>query len=139
MSEEIALMKTLQVEASRMGARLFRQNVGKAWIGESKRFSKPEKISVMPGDVLVKSARLFSAGIKGMSDLGGWTPVKITEEMVGQTIAVYTQVEVKDGAKTSDEQENWIAAVLRAGGLAGIARNISDLTDIITARSRSNP
>jgi hypothetical protein len=75
--------------------------------------------------------------VTAASALGGWVPVTITPEMVGHTVAVYAQVEVKDGARTTDEQKKWIAAVLKAGGLAGIARNISDLTGILTARAGS--
>lgn len=137
MSEENPLMKELQIAASSMGARLFRQNVGLAWVGKAERVQRARAVQVRPGDVVIRAARPFKAGIAGMSDLGGWVPVTITPEMVGKTVAVYAQVEVKDGARATGEQERWIAAVLNAGGLAGIARNISDLTAILTARSGS--
>ncbi len=134
MSDEIPLMRELQIAASAMGARLFRQNVGLAWVGKAERVQRARAVQVRPGDVVIRAARPFKAGIAGMSDLGGWVPVTITPEMVGKTVAVYAQVEVKDGARATGEQERWIAAVLNAGGLAGIARNISDLTAILTAR-----
>ncbi len=137
MSDEIPLMRELQIAASAMGARLFRQNVGLAWVGRVERVQRERAVTVRPGDVVIRSARPFKAGIAGMSDLGGWVPVTITPEMVGSTVAVYAQVEVKDGARATGEQERWIAAVLKAGGLAGIARNISDLAGILTARAGS--
>lgn len=137
MSAEAPLMKELQIAASSMGARLFRQNTGMAWIGKARRIARAMSIQVQPGDVVIQAARPFHAGITGMSDLGGWVPVVVTPEMVGSTVAVYAQVEVKDGARVTAEQVKWIAAVQKAGGLAGVARNISDLAAILTARAGS--
>lgn len=137
MSDETALMKELQIAASQMGARLFRQNTGQGWIGKARKITKPDWVQVKPGDVVISGARPFHAGFTGLSDLGGWVPVVITPEMVGSTVAVYAQVEVKDGARATGEQDRWIEAVRRSGGLAGIARNISDLAGILTARAGS--
>lgn len=137
LSSEIPLMKELQIAASSMGARLFRQQVGQGWIGKAKRITRAGPVQAKPGDVLITAARPFHAGITGMSDLGGWVPVVITPEMVGSTVAVYAQVEVKDGARVTEEQQRWIDAVSRSGGLAGVARNISDLKRILTAKSGS--
>lgn len=137
MSAETPLMKELQIEASRMGARLFRQNVGRAWVGKAETVKRPKQVMVGPGDVVIRNARAFHAGIAGMSDLGGWMPVTITPDMVGQKLAVCAQVEVKDGARPTEEQLRWIAAVNAAGGLAGIARSYDDLRAILTAKSRS--
>lgn len=137
LSSEIALMKELQIAASSMGARLFRQQVGQGWIGKAKRITRVQWIQVQAGDVVIPAARPFHAGITGMSDLGGWVPVTITPEMVGSTVAIYAQVEVKDGARVTEEQQKWIDAVDRAGGLAGVARNMSDLKRILTAKSGS--
>ena len=136
-SDETALMKELQIAASSLGARLFRQNVGLAWIGKAERVQRARSVVVQPGDVVIRKARPFKVGIAGMSDLGGWVPVVITPDMVGATVAVYAQVEVKDGARVTGEQTRWIDAVRRSGGLAGIARNISDLAAILTAKAGS--
>ena len=137
MSDETALMKELQIAASQMGARLFRQNTGQGWIGKARKITRAGSVQVQPGDVVISKARPFHAGFTGLSDLGGWVPVVVTPEMVGMTVAVYAQVEVKDGARVTGEQTRWIHAVCKAGGLAGIARNISDLSRILTARSGS--
>ncbi|KYK44572.1 hypothetical protein A1D31_14340 [Bradyrhizobium liaoningense] len=127
---EADLMRMLQRFASQLGARLFRQNVGQAWVG------KPEcgngrMVRLGPGDVLLRNARPFHAGVAGMSDLGGWMPVQVTADMVGSTVAIYTQVEVKDGARPTKEQIAWIEAVNKAGGRAGIAHNESELAQIV--------
>lgn len=126
---EVDLMRRLQKLASTLGARLFRQNSGMGWIGKVERGPGVKRLN--PGDVVLRNARPFHAGFDGLSDLGGWSPVVITPEMVGETIAVYTQVEVKDGARVTDEQANWIKAVNKAGGRAGIARNEKDLAEIL--------
>lgn len=126
---EVELMRRLQMLASTLGARLFRQNTGVAWVGDVVR--GPGSYRLLPGDILIRKARPFHAGVAGMADLGGWVPVTITAEMVGSTVAVYAQVEVKDGARTTKEQTAWISAVNAAGGRAGIARCEDDLSRIL--------
>lgn len=66
-----------------------------------------------------------------MSDLGGWVPVEITPDMIGSTVAICAQVEVKKNTGTSDEQDAWIEAVNKAGGRAGVARSEADLAEIL--------
>lgn len=133
---EVDLMRRLQIAASSLGARLFRQNTGMAWVGKVTR-GPFGPVYLGKGDILIKNARPFHAGIEGMADLGGWVPVEITPEMVGLTIAVYSQVEVKENARPTKEQLAWIAAVNKAGGRAGIARSEKDLADILAGRSVS--
>ncbi len=127
---ESDLMRLLQIRASAEGARLFRQNVGLAWAGNKTVFG-PGTFVLGRGDVLLRKARPFRAGIKGMSDLGGWAPVTVTPGMVGAEIARVLQVEVKAGAPVTAEQQRWIEAVRAAGGLAGIARSEDDLIRIL--------
>lgn len=127
---EVDLMRRLQKLASSLGARLFRQNTGMAWVGDVER--GPGVFRLGQGDLVIRNARPFHAGVQGMSDLGGWVPVKITEDMVGATIPVYAQVEVKTGrGRPTKEQVAWIEAVRSAGGRAGIARSEDDLRDIL--------
>ena len=69
----------------------------------------------------------------GSSDLIGLTPVLITDGMVGQTIGVFTAIEVKtSNGRASKEQLTFIDAITKNGGYAGIARNEKDAIDIIT-------
>lgn len=133
---EADLMRRLQIAASRLGARLFRQNIGMAWVGKVIRGPRA-MVSLGPNDVLIRNARPFHAGVEGMSDLGGWVPVEITPEMVGSTLAVIAQVEVKENARPTAQQLAWIAAINKAGGRAGIARSEKDLADILAGRSVS--
>jgi len=96
--------------------KLFRNNVGMAYIGKSKKFQN--------GDVLITNARIFHGGLcKGSSDLIGWTTKTVTPEMVGNKIAIFTAVEVKKTEKSNirPEQTRFINAVKNDGGFAGIA------------------
>ena len=79
--------------------------------------------------------RQFKAGLtkKGSSDLIGFQSVVITEEMVGQTIAVFLAIEVKKDEKTkpTEAQWNFIRQVRRHGGLAGKAGSLKEAEDIL--------
>ncbi len=127
---EAELMRRLMVRASQFGARLFRQNTGMAWVG-NKIIRGPATVRLEAGDMAIRNARPFHSGVAGMSDLGGWVPVTVTPDMVGKTIAVYCQVEVKENARPTTEQLAWIGAVKQAGGRAGVARSDDDLQRII--------
>lgn len=132
---EADIMRLLQRTASALGARLFRQNTGMAWVG-NKIERGPRSVRLGPSDVLIRDARPFHAGVEGMSDLGGWVPVVITADMVGSTVALYAQVEVKTGTgRASPAQKAWIDAVNKAGGRAGVARTDEDLTAILSGHS----
>lgn len=67
----------------------------------------------------------------GASDLIGFIPVVVTQEMVGQTVAVFYACEVKTASgRIRPEQENFINQVRKRGGKAGVARNIEDAIKI---------
>lgn len=106
MSEETSILQQIRIAVSHIGVRLFRNNVG---------MYKDERGNYIRYGL-----------IEGSSDLIGWSPTVITQEMVGKTVAVFTAVEVKTQSKkskASEAQENFISAVLRAGGIAFIARS----------------
>ena len=144
MSNETALMRQTQIDASQLGARLFRQQTGMGWIGKGLdgKSAQParsvKQITIYPGDVVIRKARPFHAGFTGLSDLGGWTPVEIKPAHVGETLAVTLQVETKDDAITTKAQLRWIEAVNRAGGIAGVVRSYDDLARLVATKSRSN-
>jgi len=69
---------------------------------------------------------------KGSADLIGWTTRTITSEMVGQQIAVFTSIEVKSSSgRVKPEQQQWLNAVLAAGGIAGVARSVEEAMDLL--------
>ena len=64
---------------------------------------------------------------KGSADLIGWKRVTITPEMVGSTVAVFVSIEVKTATgRLRPEQQQWLDAVQAAGGIAGVARSVSE-------------
>lgn len=70
---------------------------------------------------------------KGSADLIGWSSRTITEDMVGQQIAVFTSIEVKSSSgRVKPEQQAWIQAVAAAGGIAGIARSVGEAMDLLS-------
>ena len=117
MTTEKDVQNNLILHASQIGLTLFCNNVG---------MYKDQRGNVIRYGLC-----------KGSSDLIGWTPVTITEDMVGKKIAVFTAIEVKlnkNGKyKATDLQKAFISAVKSAGGFAGVADCNKDLEDIINA------
>ena len=110
--------RTLILHASKCGSTVFKNNVG------------------MYTD---QRGNVIRYGLcTGSSDLIGWTPVTITEDMVGKKIAVFTAIEVKlnnNGKyKATDLQKAFISAVNNAGGFAGVADCNKDLEDLINGK-----
>lgn len=109
------------------GVVLFRANSGKAWLGSG----PPRRLT--DGSVVLPAARPVALGLAlangdpvvGQADLIGWHTVTITPDMVGQRVAVFLSVECKrsKGGRTSQEQQNWMVQVQRAGGIAGVANS----------------
>lgn len=95
------------------------------------------------GSVHILAARPIALGfsypntkpVVGACDLPGWTEVVITPEMVGCKVAVFTSIETKrtKGGETSDDQSKWMAAVQRAGGIAGVANSPEAAVDIVAS------
>jgi hypothetical protein len=96
----------IRLEASRRGAKLFRNQVG--------AYKNPE-------------GQYVSTGLcPGSSDVIGWVPVVVTPDMVGKKIAVFCAIEVKDPKKSTRKknQKDFIAALLKDGGRAGFAHDV---------------
>ncbi len=108
----------IQLAASRIGARLFRNNVGQLQDARTGRHVR------------------FGVCNPGGSDLIGWTPVVVTSAMVGQTLAVFTAVETKQGERqATPAQARFLDAVQQSGGIATIARSWEDVTAAIARRA----
>ena len=110
---ENKIMHDVMFAASKLGARIFRNNSGLFYT----RDGRPTKAGLL----------------NGASDLIGWCTVTITPEMVGKTLAVFTAIEVKDKGRVTPEQENFIAQVKKAGGIAGVARSPEDAVGLFDA------
>lgn len=98
----------------------FRANVGRGWTGDVHKLPN--------GDILIKGPRPFDTGLPaGFADTFGFTPVTITADMVGRTVAVFHAIEYKSAkGKAATLQASFLEAVRRNGGRAGIARTEAD-------------
>lgn len=124
------LTNQVREAVSKTGTRLFNVHVGKFWAGAPIRFNKTKTVEVHDGDVLIRRARLINSGIEGMADLVGFTPVVVTPEMVGSTVAVYSSVEIKTTDRPSPAQVRWMEFINENGGRAGIARTPEEAVKI---------
>ena len=80
-----------------------------------------------------RSGRVIRYGLTtGSADLIGWQTLTITPDMVGQRFARFLSVEVKaPKGRLTPEQETWRAAVLKAGGIAIVARSVEDVQFLV--------
>ena len=113
---ETSIMNSCILAASKAGAKAFRNNTGA---------------------VKTPDGRLLRFGLcPGSSDIIGWMPVKITPDMVGQTVAVFCAIEVKTGrGVVSDAPKRFIRAVRDDGGLGGVARSADDAVGIVREKN----
>lgn len=118
------------MSVSKIGARLFRQNTGLAWQGEI--------IEKTPQRLILKNPRPIHCGlIKGSSDLIGWTPVVITADMVGKTVAIFTALEVKTpGVSATPEQKNFVEQIAKVGGCGHIVRSAEEAVAAINGAGK---
>lgn len=111
MSNEAPVQANTRMEASRIGARLFRNNRGMFYAVDpvKKLVAAVIKGAISVARELSGKMRICRAGLEadGASDLVGDYPVTITQEMVGMQLAVAFYVEVKepDWKKPSGEHE----------------------------------
>lgn len=112
---ESNILREAMLEASRLGSRIFRNNIG---------------VAVYPD-----GSRVAYGLCPGSSDLIGWTPITITPEMVGKKLAVFTAIETKSAkGGVQDNQDNFVDQVKVAGGYAGIARTPEDVRNILSGK-----
>lgn len=130
-SEETNLVRKIMLKlGTNPNIRIFRNNVGKCWIGQSKSFTQPQTVNVKSGDVLIQNARYFDAGLcVGSSDLIGLQSVKITPEMVGTEIACFVAIEVKlPSGRVQQNQINFLEMVRKLGGRGIICRDENNIS-----------
>jgi len=106
--KEKLILNEILLAAPKLGARLFRNNVG-----------------VLQD----RNGQHVRYGLcVGSGDLIGWKEVTVTPEMVGKKVAIFTSVEVKTGKlKPTEAQFNFGCAVTEAGGYSLLARAADDV------------
>lgn len=117
---EKSILNKMQLLASKLGHRLFRNNTGMAWQGQVQRIDATT--------IMVRNATPIKFGLAvGSGDLIGGVPVVITSDMVGRTVLVFTNYEAKCNAtRATKEQRNFHDMVISLGGISMIERFTSD-------------
>jgi len=123
------VLKLAQMIFSKRGWRLFSNPMGQGFVGKV-----VEEYESSGGHVVTLThARRLPFGVcnPGGSDGIGWRPVRITKDMIpegGLLMAQFVAVECKTPgySKASKDQKNFLAQVVRAGGLALMATKEGD-------------
>lgn len=129
MSNEAVVQQQVRLAMARMGAQMWRNNVG-ACTDESGRVIRYG---------LCNDSAQMNAQIKS-SDLIGGTPLVIQPHHVGMTVAILTAIECKRpgwhltaGDKRGQAQKRFIDLVQGIGGFGGFATGPDDLARILVA------
>lgn len=123
MKSESEIQQAIQLEAPKMGVTLMRNN-NVAFKDENGRMVRAGLGNVSPNQPYKSS------------DLIGFTEIIITEQMIGQRIAIFTAVEVKreDWKAGKDEREekqnNFIRWIKSRGGIAGMVNSVDDFVKL---------
>ncbi len=113
-TSESTLLYRLLLRCSELGARVFRNNVGK---------------------LQDRNGRVVTYGLcVGSSDLIGYLPVTITPEMVGRTLAVFVAIEAKtETGRLRPEQRQFLTVVHEHGGIASVVRSVEHAEALLVA------
>jgi hypothetical protein len=132
-SRESPIVRQLQLLATALGCRLFRNTVAVAVLGKHQRVSRDGPVTLKRGDIIVRGGRVVQVGLPtGSADLIGWRPLTIRTEHVGSTIAQFLSVEVKSAeGRVREEQYQWREVTERAGCCAGICRSEDELRALL--------
>jgi hypothetical protein len=137
---EADLMRLMMVEASTLGARLWRNNVGQGLTVRGQSPQHREQIIKACQELAVKlggsAARIQYGLAHGSGDLVGFVQHTVTPADVGRQIPVFAAPEVKTKTgRSSPEQLAWARFINSSGGAAGELRSIEELREFI-ARHR---
>ena len=118
MNPETKIQNSILIALSQAGCTVWRVETAGAWVGR--------QIHKDGNTVTLASARMFTTGlVKGGSDIIGIAPD-------GRFLAV----EVKTArGRVSPEQQRFIDAVNKAGGIAGVARSVQDALSLLSEPS----
>lgn len=114
MNPETKLQNLILIELSKAGCTVWRVETAGAWVGR--------QIHKEGSTVTLANARMFTTGLtKGGSDIIGIAPD-----------GCFLAIEVKTArGRVSKEQQTFIDAVNKAGGIAGVARSVEDALELI--------
>ena len=127
--QETNIVREIMLAFSKLGLKIFRNNSAQGWAGES--------VALKNGDRLIKNPYPLHAGLcKGSSDLIGFKPVEITQEMIGKKVAIFTACEVKTKTgRATPEQIAFIDMVNKNGGIGMIVRSEEEALNFINTKN----
>lgn len=122
--KETKIQKRIAIALAKEGCRIWVNDNGLCYQG---------KVTRMGDGAVIKGCKAIKYGLgTGTSDLIGFTPVEITQEMVGQTLPIFTAIEVKTAkGRASAPQVKFIETISEHKGIAGIARSVEEAKEII--------
>ena len=104
---EPSISKLVQLLATKLGARLFRNNVGLFYT----KHGEPVRTGLAVGS----------------SDYIGWHSITVTEKMIGKKLAIFLACEIKrEGKNPTEKQQLFLNAVKNSGGISLVAKNEHD-------------
>lgn len=120
MNPETKIQNSILIALSQAGCTVWRVETAGAWVGR--------QIHKDGNTVTLANARMLTTGLcVGGADIIG------IHQATGRFIAV--EVKTLKG-RVSPEQQRFIDAVKRAGGIAGVARSVEDALELIGSASR---
>ena len=115
MNPETKIQNAILIKLSQAGCTVWRVETAGAWVGR--------QIHKDGNTVTLANARMFTTGLcVGGADIIG------IHHATGRFIAV--EVKTPTG-RVSKEQQTFIDAVKRAGGIAGVARSVEDALELL--------
>jgi hypothetical protein len=137
MAKEHELQNTIRLEISKQQlGTIFRANVGRGWTGQTANMVLNPQVTRLT----LTNPRPFSTGLPiGFPDLFGLKPIAITPDMVGQHVAIFVALEVKDtGGRVSEKQKNMLSFLQQQGARAGVVRSVADAVRILNGEESND-
>lgn len=128
--KETAVNDHIRIYAAELGLDLWRNNVGacKDHTGRVIRYG------------LCNDSKKLNQQVKS-SDLIGITPIRVTPELVGHVVGIFTAIETKPSGwsfKENDEhavsQKRFHDIVRKNYGIAGFATSVQDFKDLLNVK-----
>jgi len=119
MPAERTLLAEILLRCARGGVRLFRINAGKAWQGKVIEHTRDR--------ITLQHPRVFHGAPEGFPDLIGMRSIVITQDMVGQRVAIFVAIEAKTkNTRTTKQQSRFHSIARKLGAIVSVARSHDD-------------
>jgi hypothetical protein len=133
---EHAVQQRILLSCGSGDVRLWRNNTGLGWAGQSTRVTagnlRAVAAGLRPGDVVIRNGRPLHAGLcVGSSDLIGYRRVGELAQFVA------LEVKSKRGRPTA-EQATFLNHIAAAGGISGVVRSVAEAQSLLHSATPTN-